>query len=577
MILRALCDYYDLLCKIEGSDISPYGYQKVDASYVAVLTKDGALTDIISLRQLNDNRPQKFTTPTSMKSSSIAASPVCDNFEYVFGMGGEKGIRKTTKEKFEVAKKLHLKMFSNGTSPEAVAIFKFFEQWDADQAWENELVLQHYSDKGKAFSGNVVFRLVGSSTYFHDVPEIIDIWNKKLSCKKTLETIAQCSVTGESAPIARLHDKLSGIKDASTMGASLVCFNKDADESYGLGQARNAAVSEQAAFKYVTVLQHMLSSKEQHLFIGDATTVFWSSQADPCYINVFKSILYNPDEPEDESINEDLKTREIVKSVLIDGSKGVYNQIDDANFFVLGLSPNAGRTSVRFYYQNTFFAFCKKIKLHYDDTSIYGGKNGKNHIKISSILYATVSSKSKDKKVNPLLSGSVARAILTGEMYPQILLSQTIIRVKAESEITQARAAVIKGCITRKNRISKREEDLSMYLNEDSTNAAYVLGRTFAILEMIQKNALGEGINATIKTKYFASACSNPALIFPNLLKLAQHHLAKIEGNYWNIKLGDCIGKLEGESFPKILNMENQGRFILGYYQQNQKNYEKRQ
>ena len=116
-----------------------------------------------------------------------------------------------------------------------------------------------------------------------------------------------------------------------------------------------------------------------------------------------------------------------------------------------------------------------------------------------------------------------------------------------------------------------------MYLDEKSTKPAYVLGRTFAILEMIQKNALGDGINATIKDKYFASACSNPSLVFPNLLKLAQHHLAKIDGNYWDIKLGQCLSLLEGDSFPKILDMDNQSRFILGYYQQTQKNYKKRE
>jgi CRISPR-associated protein Csd1 len=581
LILNALCDYYDLLCEIEGTEISHYGFQKVNANYVAVLTSEGNLHDIISLNQLNNNRPQSFTTPINMKSPSISASPVCDNFEYVFGVGGDKGERQTTYQKFDSAKKLHLEMFKDSISKEAVAIRYFFQKWDINEAWENEHILKHYSEKGKAFSGNIVFRLVGSHVYFHEVTEIVETWKHYLEKTKESDilTVAQCSVTGEIASISRLHKKLSGIKDASTMGASLVCFNKDADESYGLEQSRNAAVSEKAAFKYVTVLQHMLSKEDQKIYIGDTTTVFWAGKAEPQYINIFHSIINNPEEM-DEATEEDLKTREIVKSILSDGAKGVYNlsNIDGkTQFYVLGLAPNAGRTSVRFFYHNSFEDFCDRIKQHYDDTIIYGGKNGKKHIKIGSILYATVNSKAKDKRVNPLLGGSVARSILTGQVYPQILLNQTIIRVKAEAEVTQARAAVIKGCIIRKNRLLKKKEELSMYLNEKSTNPAYVLGRTFAILEMIQKSALGEGINSTIKDKYFASACSNPALVFPNLLKLAQYHLSKLEGNYWSIKLGECIGMLEGESFPKVLNMENQGRFILGYYQQNQKNYEKKQ
>lgn len=581
MILNALCDYYDLLCEDEGSDISPYGFQKVNANYAAILTKDGILQDIISLNQLNNNKPQIFSTPLSMKNSSISASPVCDNFEYIFGVGGEKGKQEISAVKFEAAKKLHLDMFKDAKSPQAIAVVKFFEQWNLETSWENEYILKHYSEKGKAFSGNIVFRLMGSVDYFHEVPEIIQIWETYLSNIKDNDdaVIAQCSVSGKIEPISRLHKKLSGIRDASTMGASLVCFNKDADESYGLEQSRNAAVSERAAFKYATALQHMLSNQEQRLFIGDATTVFWAGKIDRRYTNAFQCLLNNPDEVEDETVKEDRETREIVKSILQDGVKGVQNDIKldkDIKFYVLGLSPNAGRVSVRFFYYDNFFSFCEKVKRHYQDTEIYGGKNGKEHIKIGSILYATINSKSKDKKVNPLLGGAVTKAILTGERYPQLLLDQTILRIKAETEITQPRAAIIKGFLVRKNRLSKKEEEISMYLNEKSTNPAYVLGRTFSILEMIQKNALGDNINATIKDKYFASACSNPSLVFPNLLKLAQHHLAKIEGNYWNIQLGESLGLLEGESFPKILNMENQGRFILGYYQQNQKNYEKR-
>lgn len=582
MILNALCDYYDLLSQIKDSDICPFGFQKVQASYVTIISEEGELLDIISLKELNDNRPQSFTMPTSMKTSSISSSPVCDNFEYVFGVGGDKGIKTSETKKFEKARNLHTEIFKNAKSLEAVAVKNYFEHWDINKAWENEHILKHYSEKGKAFSGNVVFKLLGSKDYFHQQQEIIEIWKNDNAEKLKNDGVefAQCSITGDTAQISRLHKKLSGVDGASTMGASLVCFNKDADESYGLKQSRNSAVCEEVAFKYSTALQYMLSNRERKLQIGDATTVFWAGKMEGAYTHLFKSMMNNPDVIEEDEVAEDVKTRDNIKSILADGSKGIYNDSEldpKTKFFILGLSPNAGRLSVRFFYKDTFGNFCDKIKQHYDDISLYGGKSGKDHIKIWSLLNATVSSKSKDKKVNPLLGGAVARSIFTGEQYPQILLNQTIIRVKAETQITQPRASIIKGYLMRKNRIQKKEEELTMYLNEESTKPAYVLGRTFAILEMIQKNALGDGINATIKDKYFASACSNPSLVFPNLLKLAQHHLAKIEGKYWDIQLGKCLTLLEGDSFPKILDMENQGRFILGYYQQNQKNYEKRE
>lgn len=582
MILNSLCDYYDLLCQVEDADISPFGFQKISVSYAATLSEAGDLLDILSLKELNDNRPQEFLIPKSMKKSGIFASPVCDNFEYVFGVGGDKGTKINEQVKFETAKQLHLKLFDQVEIPEAIAIRRFFEKWDLEQAWENEHVLKHYSEKGKAFSGNVIFRLEDGKDYFHQIPEIIKIWkseNEKMLASNGVET-AQCSVTGKVSQIARLHEKIKGVDGASTMGASLVCFNKDADESYNLKQSRNSAVSEEVAFKYYTALQYLLSDRDRKLQIGDATTVFWAEKMDEAYTDIFKCMLNNPDEIKEEGINEDRQTIETVKSILKDGAQGIYNDAGldlNTKFYILGLSPNAGRLSVRFFYRDSFGNFCDQIKKHYDDIGIYGGPKGKAHIKVWSLLNATISSKSRDKKVNPLLGGAVARSIFTGDQYPQVIFNQTIIQVKAEAQITQPRTAIIKGCLTRKNRIQKKKEELGMYLDEKSTKPAYVLGRTFAVLEMIQKNALGDGINATIKDKYFASACSNPSLVFPNLLKLAQHHLAKIDGNYWDIKLGQCLSLLEGDSFPKILDMDNQGRFILGYYQQTQKNYEKRE
>lgn len=396
----------------------------------------------------------------------------------------------------------------------------------------------------------------------------------------------QCSISGEVSRIARLHDKLQGVNGASTTGASLVCFNKDADESYGLKQSRNSCVSEGIAFKYHTALQYMLSDRDRKIQIGDATTVFWADKKEKEYTNVFISMMTNPDDFQEDQTEEDIKTRNKIKTILKDGSTGIYNdaKLDpETRFYILGLSPNAGRLSVRFFYRDSFGQFCDRIKEHYDDIAIYGGIRGKEHIGLWSLLYATVSKNSRDKKVNPLLGGAVARSIFTGQHYPQVLLNQTIIRIKAEAFITQARAGIIKGYLIRKNRKQKKREELTMYLNEKSTKPAYVLGRVFAILEMIQKNALGSDINATIKDKYFASACSNPALVFPNLLKLTQHHLAKINkkdgiggSKYWEIQLSNCISLLESDSFPKIMDLENQGRFILGYYQQTQKNYEKK-
>ncbi|MEA4815308.1 MAG: type I-C CRISPR-associated protein Cas8c/Csd1 [Lachnospiraceae bacterium] len=589
MILKELYDYYDILATSGDTGISPYGFEMALASYEALLSKEGVLVGLKAF-MTEDGKPAKmsFMTPIKMKKKGIAASPVLDNFEYVFGVGGKNGDKKTEKIKFKAAKELHLSMFGQAKSEEAIAIARFFEQWDIDKAWENEHILSVYNEKGNAFNGNVVFRLSGKLVsgkvqYFHDTEEIKEIWLRENEAKNNLKNkdVRQCSITGEFLPIAQLHPQFSGVKGANPTGASLVCFNKDADMSYNLEQSFNAAVSQKASFKYSTALRYMLAGNKQRMFVGDDTTVFWASSSNPTFADAFY-LMFNPPDENDkkEDKNErkvDRTTEEWIKAVLSDSQKGVYQELpgadQDVSFCVLGLSPNAGRISVRYFYRNSFRYFCGKIKQHYDDMRIVGKLP---YIKVDNLLYATISSKSKDKSFNPLLGGAVVRAILTGEMYPRILLNQVILRSKTEAMVTQARAAAIKGFLVRKSRMIKKGENIFMSLNEESTNTAYVLGRTFAILEKIQKDALGD-INSTIKDKYFASACSNPSLVFPNLLKLAQHHIAKLDGTYLNILLGKCLSLIEGDVFPSTLNMENQGRFILGYYQQNQNLYTKRE
>lgn len=581
MIINALCDYYDLLARDEESGISQMGYQDTNVSYEAVLFEDGQLMDIISYLEINDKKPKTFKMPLSMKSTGIAASPVCDNFAYIFGISSNKGSKDLEPVKFEAAKKLHTTLFQNASSREARAILQFFQTWDIHTAWENPHILKYF-ERGNSYVGNIVFSLVGEGRLFHTCREIVDIWHTENQRKKTdFETVnGLCGITGKTEPLARIHTQLSGVKGASPMGASLVCFKKDSDKSYNLDQSYNARMGETAAFKYTTVLNKMLAGTGQKLFVGDDTTVYWASSTKKAYAEVFHAVFGFEDDEGDESVEHENRVfHEQIKSILKNGKQGIYQmpELDpDTKFYVLGLAPNAGRVSVRYFLQDSFGGFCDKLKQHDEDMRICGQKD---HIKLSSMLYATISVNSTDKKCNPLLGGAVMRSILTGCAYPQLLFNQTILRIKTERSVGQARAAILKGCIVRKNRVQKKEEYWPMYLNKESQNPAYVLGRTFSLLEMIQRHALGD-INATIKDKFFASACSTPALVFPNLIKLSQHHLAKMEDKnktYWGKQLGQCLGLLESDSFPKTLNMENQGRFILGYYQQTQANYQKKE
>ncbi len=147
------------------------------------------------------------------------------------------------------------------------------------------------------------------------------------------------------------------------------------------------------------------------------------------------------------------------------------------------------------------------------------------------------------------------------------MLETAVRRVKTDKTVNYVKAGIIKACLNRKARINNKEE-IKVALDLENTNQAYLCGRLFAALERIQNNAAGTELNRTIKDSYFSSACSNPSSVFPKLMKLAQYHLGKDEyAKGDSILIGEITGKL-GTEFPRTLSLDQQGRFILGYYHQ---------
>jgi len=171
--------------------------------------------------------------------------------------------------------------------------------------------------------------------------------------------------------------------------------------------------------------------------------------------------------------------------------------------------------------------------------------------------------------------------MLSGSRYPETFLNQTMLRIRAEHEINRGKAGIIKAYMIRNTENHPDRESImevaQVSLNADSSYCPYVLGRLFAVLEGTQQ-AANPGINATIKDRFFNSACATPAAVFPILLKLSNSHLKKLDTGkavWWSKQIGDLIERL-GTDFPARQSLQEQGAFILGYYHQTQKRFEKK-
>jgi len=178
------------------------------------------------------------------------------------------------------------------------------------------------------------------------------------------------------------------------------------------------------------------------------------------------------------------------------------------------------------------------------------------------------------------LAGELMRSILTGKRYPRAILAQLISRFRADGDISGLRVAMVKAVLQREFRKLLTNEVVPMSLDESNNNPAYLLGRLFAVLENIQRSALGDKVNATITDKYYASASTVPYSVYPRLLSGSKHHLSKIRkekpGWAFNLEkeLGEVMSQLPTE-FPRHFSIENQGRFSIGYYHQKNKHFAK--
>ena len=248
----------------------------------------------------------------------------------------------------------------------------------------------------------------------------------------------------------------------------------------------------------------------------------------------------------------------------------------DQRFYILCLAPNAARLSVRFFYQNSFGNILRNFKNHYQRLEVPKPKWAEmEYLGVDDMLKETVNQKSKDKKPVANMAAMVLEAILADSRYPASLYTDTLIRIRAEQgRVTWGRAAIIKAYLIK----NCKWEDGETYMETEKNEIAFTLGQLFSVLESIQMDA-NPGIKSTIRDRYFNAACATPAIIFPILIKLKNSHIRKLERDSSKIYYEKLLTKLIGELpyVPKQLSLEEQGKFILGYYHQTQKKYEKRE
>ncbi len=591
MILQALVRYYQRMTARGAGGIAAYGYSPEKISYEIVLAADGAVLAVNDIRDTTGKKPQPrvLDVPQPEKRTvGIKSNFLWDKTSYVLGVSATS---KRADKEHEAFKALHETALAGVQDEGLQALLAFLRRWSPEQ-FQAPLFPEEMRD------ANLVFRLGNEHRHLHEREAAQALRARLLGDGEGEEGTpsaaaagAICLVSGEVAPIARLHPAIKGVNGAQTAGASLVSFNLDAFTSYGKNQGDNAPVSEQAAFAYTSVLNHLLRrgpDNRQRLQVGDTSVVFWAeaagSEADAQAAEDFLSSLLVP--PDDENEAERLRT-------VLDGL-GKGKPLADLDpglapgtrMYVLGLAPNASRLSVRYWQVDTLEVFAKRLAEHAQDLRIEP-LPWRIEPTVYRLLLATVPNregampKADDAFAN--LIGETMRAILSGGLYPRSLLANTVMRIRSDGNLSGMRAAICKGVLAREFRRGVRtsEEEIPVSLDKQSTQPGYLLGRLFAVLEFVQRCALGGQVNATIRDRYYGAASATPAAIFPVLLRNTQNHMGKLRkerpGQAVNLEkeIRDIVEGLP-DQFPRSLKIEDQGRFAIGYYHQSHTHFAKR-
>ena len=355
--------------------------------------------------------------------------------------------------------------------------------------------------------------------------------------------------------------------------AKLVSFQVNSGyDSYGKTKGYNAPIGEEAEFAYTTALNYMLRSDSRNKFIvGNRTFVFWASKDNEVGKQAEESIwkLFGFNDTNEDDPNKGIaQVRKVFESIYTSSLK----TSSEDKFYILGLAPNSARIAVTYWAEIPLVEFAERINRHFEDMEIIDGRREqKPYSGLRSILSA-VTLDGKVSEVIPNLPEAVVKSIFQGLPYPQPLYASCIRRIRAEQNLTITKAAIIKAYL---NRLNSNEQKIEVMLDKENTNQGYLCGRLFAVLDKIQGDANGQH---SIKERYMNSASATPAAVFATILNLSSHHSEKLnEGRkvfFERIKQ-EIIDKIDAEGFPAHLDLQDQGRFFVGYYHQQQSFYVK--
>ena len=556
MILKALYDYYK-----RCDNLPAKGMEEKEIGFLIVLSPKGEFLRFEDCRIGKDHARLYLVKKHVGRSSAAVANYLYDNSAYVLGYSDKSnGKEQLYFDTFKTQIEDIAEAFPDSNEILAVKAFydnsreEIIQTVSQDPLWED--IKKNLSKKYSTFS----FRIEGDLRIVAEKKEILQLEEKDSS------DATFCLVSGEyGVPV---DTTTSTMIPGSQATAKLVAFQVNSGyDSYGKSKCGNAPISEEAEFAYTTALNSMLQKGSRNKFmLGTRTFVFWAANNNEASMeteeSLFELLGFSEEANDDPNANL-MKVRKVFESIY----SGIMKTGLDDKFYILGLAPNSARIAVVYWSETTLKDFAEKILRHFSDMEIHDTrKDKKPYMGIREII-SSVTLGGKMSDATPNLPEAVVKSIFQGLPYPQTLYSACLRRIRAEQKLTITRAAIIKAYL---NRQSNNNKKIDIMLDKDNNNQGYLCGRLFAVLDKIQEDANNI---SSIRERYMNAASATPSAVFATILNLSVHHSEKLdEGRriYFEKIKQEILDKVSADGFPTHLDLQDQGRFFVGYYHQRQ-------
>lgn len=538
MLLQRLREYSERL------DLPPSLYAETPVRYLIDLHPDGTFENITDTADSSSPKTRRGTprlVPQVKRSVGIKPLLLADNAEYTFGLAREGSRPERVESTHEAYLELLDECLAATNAPEVAAVRTFL----TTPGW-NEGTFPEDFDR----AATSTFRV--GEQFVTDLPAVQAFWATTNAPDEGAIRM-QCLTCGQERPVLeRLQTVIKGIPGGQTSGTSIISANASAFESYGLTASLTAPTCSDCAERFTRSLNELLANERSRIRFGDSVYVFWTRDDQA---QGLVPLLEEASPAEVKLLLESVKT----------GKRAVGPNPE--RFFALALSAAGGRAVVREWIDTTLPEAEEALARWFRRQGIVDGFSEETrYFGIRSLAGATV----RDwRDISPPTTRTLLRAALTGSPLPMDMLAAAVRRTQADQGVNAPQAALIKLVLM--SRDGDEEEDHMTELQADHPSAGYQCGRLMAVLESIQRTAL-PGVKAGVVDRYFGSASSSPAGVFPRLVRGAQPHLGRLErdrpGAYVALqrRLEEVLSQVD--EFPAILRLEEQGRFALGYYHQ---------